>query len=109
MKLTNAQVFDLAQSLEGLMEQSLPVQLAFQISQIFLSLESLRRSIALVVEKLPKSENGIPEEEPFTELLAIENEVPIEPIDSSALFQALETMTPRQAMALTPILKEGGA
>ncbi len=155
MKLTNAQIFDLACSLEGLMEQTLPVKLAFQISQIFLSLESLRRSIALVIEKLPKGENGVPEEEPFTELLAIENEVAIEPIDflsleslrrsialvieklpkgengvpeeepftellaienevaiepidSAELFKALDTMTPRQAMALVPILKGGG-
>ena len=108
MKLTNAQIFDLACSLEGLMEQTLPVKLAFQISQIFLSLESLRRSIALVIEKLPKGENGVPEEEPFTELLAIENEVAIEPIDSIELFKALDIMTPRQAMALVPILKGGG-
>ncbi len=44
----------------------------------------------------------------FTELLAIENEVAIEPIDSEELFKALDTMTPRQAMALVPILKGGG-
>ena len=90
------------------MEQTLPVKLAFQLSQIFLSLESLRRSIALVIEKLPKDENGIPEEKPFAELLAIENEVSIDPIDSAELFKSLNTMTPRQAMALLPILKGGG-
>ena len=67
-----------------------------------------KRQIALVIEKLPKGENGVPEEEPFTELLAIENDVNIEPIDSAELFKALNTMTPRQAMALLPILKEGG-
>lgn len=108
MKLTNAQIFDLACSLEGLMEQTLPVKLAFQLSQIFLSLESLRRSIALVIEKLPKGENGIPEEGPFAELLAIENEVSIDPIDSAELFKSINTMTPRQAMSLMPILKGGG-
>ncbi|MEY8380387.1 hypothetical protein [Ileibacterium valens] len=73
-----------------------------------LSLESLRRSIALVIEKLPKGKNGVPEEEPFTELLAIENEVAINPIDSEELFKAMDTITPRQAMALVPILKGGG-
>lgn len=106
MKLTNAQIFDLAFSLEELVEQKLPVKLAFALSQMFLTLENHRRSIALVIEKLPKNENGVPHEQSFSELLAIENEVAIEPIESSVLFEALDSMTPKQAMAMLPILKK---
>lgn len=108
MKLTNAQIFDLAYSLEELMEKQLPVKLAFRLSKIFLTLESHRRSIALVVERLPRDENGVPQSEPFTELLAIENEVAIEAINSDEFFQAISSMTPKQAMAMLPIMKEGG-
>lgn len=109
MKLSNAQIFDLAFSLEGLMEKQLPVKTAYRLSQIFLKLESHRRSIALVIEKLPKNEEGMPEQQGFQELLEIENEVDIEPIESDALFDSLNSISPREMMALLPILKEGGA
>ncbi len=108
MKLSNAQIFDLAFSLEGLMEKQLPVKTAYRLSQIFLKLESHRRSIALVIEKLPKNEEGMPEQQGFQELLEIENEIDIEPIDSGALFESLDSITPKEMMALLPILKEGG-
>lgn len=109
MKLSNAQIFDLAFSLEGLMEKQLPVKTAYRLSQIFLKLENHRRSIALVIEKLPKNEDGMPEQKGFQELLEIENEVDIEPIDSGTLFESLNSISPREMMALLPILKEGGA
>lgn len=107
MKLSNAQIFDLACSLESLMEHSLPVKLAFRLSRMYLTLESHRRSIALVIEKLPKGKDGVPEKESFMELLAIENDVAIEPVDSKEFFEALDFMTPREALSLLPVLKEG--
>lgn len=109
MKLTNAQIFDLASSLEGLMNRQLPVRTAFQLSKLFLRLESLRRSIALVIEKLPKNEDGIPEEKPLLELLQIENEVEIDPIPASVIFDSFETISPKEMTALLPVLKEGGS
>ena len=108
MKLSNAQIFDLAFSLEGLMEKQLPVRMAYRLSQIFLKLESHRRSIALVIEKLPKNEDGMPEQKGFQELLEIENEVEIQPIESQEIFDALDSISPKEMMALLPILKEGG-
>ncbi len=107
MKLTNAQIFDLATSLEQLMEKQMPVKLAFQLSRIFLALENQRKAIALVVGKLPKGEDGMPEAEPFRELLSIENDIPLEPVDPEEFFQAFSSITPKQALALLPILKGG--
>lgn len=108
MKLSNVQIFDLASTLESLMERTLPVKLAFQLSRMYLTLESHRRSIALVIQKLPKNAEGVPEEDAFRELLEIVNEVAINPIESDFLFEALDSITPREAMALLPIMKEGG-
>lgn len=107
MKLSNAQIFDLAHSLEELMEKQLPVKLAFKLSRIFQTLEDHRKSIARVIEKLPRDEEGRPETESFCELLAIEIEVSIQPVEPDELFQAFNTITPKQALALLPIMKGG--
>lgn len=109
MKLTNAQIFDLAFSLESLIENPMPVKLAFKLSQITLAIENHRKSMVLVIDKIPRKNDGTPEDVPFMELLQIENEIAIEPIDQNELFESVSTISPKQLLALMPILKGGNA
>ena len=50
----------------------------------------------------------MPEQKGFQELLEIENEVDIQPVESQEIFDALDSISPKEMMALLPILKEGG-
>lgn len=106
MKLLNGQVFDLVTGLEKLLDQQLPPALSFQVADAFTQLEAKRRAIALAAKALPKKEGSDEVQSgPFSELLLVETDVEVMPLDREELAAHLGTIEPRVILSLKPLWK----
>jgi hypothetical protein len=103
--MTNLDVLNVYSACENLLDKEIDVSLAFRLADTVAALEAKRKAIYMVIQKIPKDENGNPNTADWEKLMSSDAKIEVETFTRDEIMSAFEKVNVRAILALKAIIK----
>jgi hypothetical protein len=104
--MTNLDVLNVYSACENLLDKEIDVALAFRLADTVSALEAKRKAIYMVIQKIPKDENGNPNTQDWEKLMSSDAKIEVGTFTREEIMSAFEKVNVRAILALKAIIKD---